>query len=92
MTFTNGYATIGNISSSNQAENDDYVLRDTISWAFLKSHTLRFGGEYRAVQHNDNNPIQPTSTHGFHARIKRDRTPIGAWKRASVVRSSGIVL
>jgi hypothetical protein len=63
MTFTNGYATIGNISSSNQTEND-FAYRDVISWT-VRKHSLRFGGEFRTAQYNDNNPIQPTSTYGF---------------------------
>ncbi|WP_162537995.1 TonB-dependent receptor [Granulicella sp. WH15] len=63
ITFTNGYATIGNISSSNQAEND-FVYRDALSWT-VRKHSIRFGGEFRAAQYNDNNPIQPTSTYGF---------------------------
>jgi len=63
MTFTNGYATIGNISSENLTEND-LMYRDVLSWT-MRKHNLRFGGEFRAAQYNDNNPTQPTSTYGF---------------------------
>jgi len=63
MTFTNGWATIGNISSENLTE-DDLMYRDVLSWE-VKKHDLRFGGEFRDAQYNDFNPTQPTSTYGF---------------------------
>lgn len=63
MTFTNGYSTIGSTSSENLTEND-FMYRDIASWT-VRKHDLRFGGEFRAAQYNDNSPTQPTSTYGF---------------------------
>ncbi|MCU1323972.1 MAG: hypothetical protein JWM43_3621 [Acidobacteriaceae bacterium] len=63
MTFTNGYATVGSITSQNVNEND-YMFRDVLSWV-VKNHNLRFGGEFRRAQYNDFAPAQATSTYGF---------------------------
>lgn len=63
MTFTNGYATVGSITSQNVNEND-FMFRDVLFWV-VKKHSLRFGGEFRRAQYNDVSPTQPTSTYGF---------------------------
>ncbi len=58
-----GYSGFGNTNDSTKAEND-YYYKDQMYWT-LGRHNLRFGGEYRAIQYNDNSPAVTTGAFSF---------------------------
>lgn len=65
MSFTNGYATIGNITRSRQSENDFYY-RDTFRIS-IGRHALRAGGEFRRTQYNDTTPYEQTYSIAYNS-------------------------
>ena len=58
-----GYSTFGDITDAKKTENDFYY-KDQIYWT-LGKHSLRFGGELRAIQYNDYSPATTTGAFTF---------------------------
>lgn len=60
ITFANSYATVSQNTLQYQTENT-FILRD-VAYLTIRSHQLRFGGEYRVSQYNDYTPTPASST------------------------------
>lgn len=58
-----GYSTFGDITDANKTENDFYY-KNQMYWT-LGKHSLRFGGEFRAIQYNDYSPATTTGAFSF---------------------------
>jgi hypothetical protein len=58
-----GYSTFGDITDANKVE-DSYYAKDLLFWN-LRTHSLRFGAEFRRTQYNDLSPATTTGALSF---------------------------